>query len=223
MKGVIFTLKRRRLRLRFPELRLPDLERLKTVLHRRGSLIFFLSDMIAGMIFGSLIVNSLSKQTLASLDLLFTTNLPQRLKSGISGAFFASFASDFIFLISAVVFSLSLFGAVFLPLTAFFKGFGIGVSAAYLVTGYGISGALFYFLIILPGVFAFGIILAYELSSGLAIYKKIFMNLVKGRNYPLKTALVVFLKKSVKYLLFTIMVSAGDTVLWFFFAGMFKF
>lgn len=223
MTGVIFTLKRKRFRIRLPKLRMPDFERVKSFLQRRGKLMFFLFAMIAGLIFGSLTVNSLSKKTLDYLDFLFALNFPERLKSGLAGAFFAEFSSDFIFIFAAVFFSFSLFGALFLPLLAFFKGFGIGISAAYLISGYGLKGALFYFLIILPGVFLFGMILLYELSAGLSIYKKIFYNIARGRTYPLKGALSAFLKKSVKFLLLTLAVSAGDSLLWFLFAGLFKF
>lgn len=222
MTGVIFTLKRKRLRIRLPKLRTPDFERVKSFLLQQGKLIFFIFTMMAGLVFGSLTVNNLGKTTLDSLDLLFATNFPERLKSGIAGAFFAEFASDFIFIFAAVFFSLSFFGVVFLPLLSFFKGFGAGVSAAYLISGYGLKGALFYFLIILPGVFVFGIILACELSAGLSMYKKLFLSLARGRSYPLKGALSVFLKKSVKYLLLTLAVSAGDCTLWFLFAGLFK-
>ena len=75
MTGVIFTLKRKRLRIRLPKLRMPDFERVKSFLQRRGKLIFFLIAMIAGLIFGSITVNGLSKKTLDYLDLLFALNL----------------------------------------------------------------------------------------------------------------------------------------------------
>jgi hypothetical protein len=111
---------------------------------------------------------------------------------------------------------------VFLPAVTFFKGFSIGVSAAYLVANYGIKGALFYFCIILPGVFVFALILVHELSAGISIYKKVFQNLFKERNYNIKGSLSMFMKKSLKNLLFTLIVSAGDAVIWFLFAGLFK-
>lgn len=222
MKRVVFTLRKKNINRGLPSLEIPDLDEFKLFIRRRGGALFFLSTLFIGLVAGSVAVNSFSKSTLNALDFLFTTNLPEKLKSGISGAFFASFASDFIFLGAAVFFSLSLMGAVFLPAVTFFKGFSIGVSAAYLVANYGIKGALFYFCIILPGVFVFALILVHELSAGVSIYKKIFQNLFKERNYNIKGALSMFMKKSLKNLLFTLIVSAGDAVIWFLFAGLFK-
>lgn len=223
MQRVIFTVRRKKLNRGLPQLRLPDLEQFKSILRRRGGVMFFLSSLIIGLVFGSAAVNSLSKSTLNALDFLFMTNLPEKLKGGISGAFFAGFAADFLFLSAAVFFSVSLFGALFLPAVAFFKGFGIGISAAYLVSNYALKGALFYFLIILPGVFAFTMVLVYELSAGFSIYKKVFQNLFRGKNYPLRGAFIMFMKKSLKNLLFTFIISAADAVIWFLFAGLFKF
>ncbi|MBQ5346558.1 MAG: hypothetical protein IIU39_00685 [Ruminococcus sp.] len=223
MKGVIFTLKRRSVKRGFPALKAPDLTVLKQFIRRRGSLVFFIASMTAGLIVGSASVNSFDKKTLYALDFLFTTNLPEKLKGGFAGAFFAGFSSDFLFFIAAVFCSLSLFGGVFLPAIAFFKGFGIGVSAAYLISNYAFKGALFYILIILPGVFVFGMILVYELSEGLSVYKKLFLNIVRGSAYPAKGALAAFFRKSVKLSALTLAVSAGDAALWFLFSGMFKF
>ncbi|MCH5304489.1 MAG: hypothetical protein J1E41_06465 [Ruminococcus sp.] len=223
MKGVIFTLKNRRQRRGLPAVRLPNIENIRSILRRRGTLIFFVSSMLLGLFFGSASVSSLSSKTLKTLDLLFTTNLPERLKNGIAGAFCASFASDFIFLFISVLCALSLWGVIVLPFIAFFKGFGIGVSAAYLISSYGIKGALFYFLIILPGVFFFSMILVHQLSACYYIFKKLFFNVTRARNYNAKENLGLFLKKSLIYLMWTLIASFADALLWCVFAGLFKF
>lgn len=222
MKGVIFTLKRKRINRGLSGLRLPGLSELKSFFTRRGTLLFFLFSVTAGLVLGSVSVSRFDEKTLKALDFLFTTNLPEKLKGGFAGAFFASFASGFLFLSAALFCSLSLFGAVFLPAIAFFKGFGIGVSAAYLVLNYGMTGALFYLFVILPGVFVFTMILVFELSAGLSVYKKIFKNILKENAYPVKGALAVFLKKSLKNLARTLGVAAGDAVLWFLLSGLFR-
>lgn len=222
MKGVIFTLKRRRISRGFSGLRLPGFSELKTFFSRRGSLLFFLFAVTSGLVLGSVCVSGFDEKTLKALDFLFTTNLPEKLKGGFAGAFFASFASGFLFLSAAVFCSLSLFGAVCLPFIAFFKGFGIGVSAAYLVMNYGVKGALFYLFVILPGVFVFTMILVYELSAGLSFNKKMLLNILKGNTYPLKGALTAFLKRSLKYLAGSLAAALGDAVLWFLLSGLFR-
>ena len=70
-----------------------------------------------------------------------------------SAHFVACFASDFIFL--AVVFLLGLapWGIPFLPFVSAFKGFGTGLTAAYLIITYSLKGAGFYLLVVLPGTF----------------------------------------------------------------------
>ncbi len=222
MRGVIFTLGKRRNRHALPEVRLPGIVEIKAFFRRRGAAVFFTAAVLLGLFIGSVSVNGLSSKTLNTLDLLFTTNLPERLKGGFTGAFAASFASDFVFLFVSALCALSLWGMALMPFVAAFKGFGVGVSAAYLMSSYGIKGALLYFLIILPGVFVFSIALIYELSACFSINKKILINLVKGKAYPLKGALASFFRKSVKYFAAALVASALDAVLWMLFAGFFK-
>ncbi len=222
MRGIFCSLGRRKRRLALPEIKLPNLYELKALIKRRGAAAFFTAMLTAGLIIGSISVNGLSGKTLESMDLLFATNLPERLKGGLSAAFAASFSSDFIFLFVSVLCALSLWGAVILPFIAAFKGFGIGLSAAYLVSSYGVKGALFYFLIILPAVFVFSIALIFELSACFSVNKNIIINIVKGKTYPFKGAVFAFLKKSIKYFLAAFAASVLNAVLWVLFAGLFN-
>jgi hypothetical protein len=75
--------------------------------------------------------------------LLFTTNLDARLGQNAVSTFCACFASDFIFLTVVFLLGLAPWGIPFLPFISAFKGFGTGLTAAYLIITYSLKGAGF--------------------------------------------------------------------------------
>lgn len=216
MQGLIFTLKRRRGRARG----LPDI---RTVLRRYGVTIVFSAVLAAGLLTGCLTSSSVGADTLKKLDLLFTTNMPDRLRGGALGAFCASFGSDFLFLLAAFLLGLCVWGIAGLPFVAFFKGYGIGVSAGYLFSAYGAKGVVFYLAVLLPGVCLFSMALVYELCASLDIYKRFMRALTKGVVTGLKSAFRLYLKKSAGYLITALFASVLDVLLWYALSGLFNF
>ena len=116
MKGIVLSLGLPRKR-RF---RLPDL---KGIIKRHGVLMVFAVLLLAGLAFGAAYAYSADRQTLRSLDFLFTTNLESRLGKGAFGTMCACFASDFVFLLSAYFLGAAPWGIPFLPALVCFKGF----------------------------------------------------------------------------------------------------
>lgn len=223
MKSVVFSLGKKKYNNRknylFPQ---PKID-FKYIFKRYGSVIFFTAVLIMGLTLGSIVSKSLDKATISRLDFLFTTNLPTRLKDGAIGAFLASFSSDFIFLILAFFMGLSLWGIVFLPILTLFKGFGIGISAGYLFSAYGIKGVLFYITILLPGIILFSLILVYQSSISLNISKRLCKSLFSGEDFPFSAPFKMYLQRSLVYLLGALLAAVLDMSLWFTFAGLFKF
>lgn len=214
MQGLILSLKRKHRHFRG----LPDI---RGVLRRFGSSIFFSVTLAGGLLCGSLVSGSIGSSTLEKLDLLFTANLPDRIKSGALGAFCAGFASDFLFLAAAFLLGLSLWGVVGLPLLAFFKGFGIGVSAGYLISVYGTKGILFYLVVVLPGVCVFCTALVCELRAAFDIYRRLVSTLLLRSKTGFRGALLYFLKKSLSCLAVALAAAVIDALLWFTFSGVF--
>lgn len=193
-------------------------------LYRRyGILALFTIILVTGLTVGTVLSQNFDSNVMSRLDFLFTTNLPQRLNSGAFGAFCASFASDFMFLLLAFLMGLSLWGIGLLPFIVFFKGFGIGVSAAYLFTNYSVSGLIFYLTILLPGLFIFSMVLVYQSIESYYISKKLIKNLFFKEEYSIKTPLKIYFKKSLVYLIGAVIASFLDMALWFTFASLFNF
>lgn len=228
MKGVILTFRKKNKPNKNSPVRLKRKGcrgfELKYIFKRYGCVIFFVFILTVGLTVGCVAEGKVSSDTLSRLDLLFAANLPQRLENGALGAFCAGFASNFLFLFSAFLSGLSLWGMALLPLIAFFKGFGVGISAGYLFSCYGLKGVGFYLGIILPGTFLFSIVLAYQLTSSYNICRRLILSLFsKNNNYPFWAAFKLFLQKEFGYLIAALLSAVVDMALWCVFAGMFKF
>ncbi|MBR1752258.1 MAG: hypothetical protein IJ740_15555, partial [Ruminococcus sp.] len=171
MQGIVFTYRKKKENEKF---RVKSVKRdFKAILRRWGGVIIFAFTLVLGLAIGCICSGGLSSGTLKNLDFLFMTNMPQRLSGGPLGAFCAGFASDFLFLLAAFLMGLSLWGAAVLPLISFFRGFGIGVSAGYLLLNYGFKGIIFYITVLLPGIIIFAMVLIYELNASLGIFMNI--------------------------------------------------
>ena len=127
MQGIVFTYRKRKQCAKPRERHIA--QGLKAFIRSWGRVLVFAVLLVSGLAAGCICSGSLSSETLKKLDFLFTTNMPERLSGGAWGAFCAGFASDFLFLLAAFSLGLTLWGAAALPFVAFFKGFGVGISA----------------------------------------------------------------------------------------------
>ena len=177
--------------------------------------------LAAGLTVGCICSRGLSSGTLKNLDFLFTTNMPGRLAGGAWDAFCAGFASDFLFLFAAFLTGLSLWGAAALPFIAFFKGFGVGVSAGYLISTFGVKGFLFYISVLLPGIVISGAALVYELGAAFDIFRSVWRSLFSKEKQDFRESVRLYLKSGLKYLVITFIASVTDAVLWVGLAGLF--
>lgn len=229
MKGIVFSFKNNiKKRDNFPKnsgysIRHRGDFNLKYFFKRYGVVAFFTLMLVVGITVGSMTSKNMSKDTLNSLDLFFTTNISMRLQNGGLGAFCSSFCSDFLFYLSTFLFGLSLWGIVFLPFISFFKGFGIGVSAGYLFTTYGFTGVMFYLAILLPGIFLFSMVLVYMSSSSYNISKRMLKTLFSKEDISIISSFKIYFQKCLLYLLITFFSALLDMLLWYVFAGLFNF
>lgn len=223
MKGIVFSFNRKKgEKKNLPKISLPDL---RYIFRRYGVTLVFVVLILLGMVLGALYARSAQSDTLDSLDFLFTTNLDARLSQSPFGTFCACFASDFIFLISVYLFGTAPWGLPLLLATVLFKGFGIGITAAYLFISHGLSGVGFYLLVLLPGTFLFCIALALFSTSAFGFSKRMFIVTV-SKNAPAASVREGLLRLSSRLLTALIIAFAAaliDTLLWSLFAGAFKF
>lgn len=220
MKGLVFTLKRRK-----PISKSSFRKSLnaKHFFKTYGIVLFFTLMLIIGLTLGSLFFKNIGESTLKKLDVFFVTNITDRLKNGYIGAFCASFASNFLFLLFAFLMGFSLWGMALLPVNVLFKGFGIGISAGFLFTNYSFKGIIFYLIILLPGIFLFSMALVYQSSLSFNLGKRLVYKLYSRDEFSFKSSTKIYLQRSFLYFLFTLFASVVDMSLWGLFGGLFKF
>lgn len=198
---------------------------LKVFAKKYGTVLFFATVLIFGMIFGSFYAQSADEKLYKGLDFLFTTNLNSRLSQGFFETFCACFASNFVF--TAVIFLLGItpWGIPFIPLVCAFKGFGAGLSGGFLVESHSLWGFLFYLAVLLPGVFAFCLVLLSQ--SNLAFYnsKRIFRTLFLNdkNDDSVRHTMIFYLQRSITVLIAALGCAVLDTLLWCLLAPLFSF
>ena len=130
--------------------------------------------MLFGMISGTIAAKNADENLLAQLDFLFASNFKSRIQQPAGNTFAASLASSFIFLLVIFLSGCSLWGGLLIPLTTFFRGFGLGILTGYLYYSYGWHGFLFHLLVILPGMFLSSIGIAYGSEKSLKLSVRLF-------------------------------------------------
>lgn len=181
--------------------------------------------LLAGLLFGAVYAKNADSQLLDSLDFLFTTNLDNRLEQNALGTFCACFASDFIFLSVIFILGLAPWGIPALPLVIFFKGFGTGITAGYLIYTYALKGAGFYLLILLPGTFLFCLALISISVCSYKFSKQMFSFVAsrKSQEISVHSEAVRYCSSSMSALIMTFLAAILDAVLWTLFSGAFNF
>lgn len=179
---------------------------------------------IAGIVFGSFSVSNATKSFLDSLDFLFVTNLSSRLELSAFSVFCSSLASNFIFVFSAFLMAFSVWGIATLPLLSAFKGYGVGVSSAYLFLQHSVTGIGFYILVILPGtvlfLFAFIIVLKESTTASFSLFK---FYVTSKSDFISQQRTKAYLFRYSFVLIFAALSSLVDMLLWIIFANMFNF
>lgn len=182
-------------------------------------LVVFTLFFTVGVVFGAVTSLKSTEEFLLDMDFLFTTNLQSRLNFGALSSFGAHFASNFIFFSLAFLCGLSPWGVGVLPFIVAFKGFGTGLSGAYLMSTYGLKGLGFYLAVELPGAFVFSLALLFmccECSK---------MSLSFARVMLLKSENTLNLKKyffrCTYYLLLSAVGALCDMFFWSFVSGLF--
>ncbi len=121
---------------------------------KNNKMLIFLSIILfVGMVIGSLVINSISIETVHKLDFLFSSDFNERINQSSLDVFVSSLATSAFFILGIEIAVLSFWGAMLVPSIIFFKGLGLGLTAGYLYLVYGLKGVAFYILILLPGIF----------------------------------------------------------------------
>lgn len=187
------------------------------------SLLVFAFCFTIGVVCGAAAFSRADVSFLEDMDLLFATNLHSRLSQGMLSSFVAHFASDFIFFAAVALCGFSPWGVGALPFIYGFKGFGTGLSAAFLISTYGFKGFGFYLSVILPGAFLFSLCLLFMCTECSKLSLRI-AKLVFGTGDERAFSAEYVRKQLVsllRFLLLTALSALCDMLLWSFVAKLF--
>lgn len=126
---------------------------LKTAVRENRAMFLLALLFLAGMAVGAVYSRSAGLRSLSRLDFLFAGNFKARAAQPLVSIFSASFASAFIFILACFLCGLSMWGAFFIPVIPFFRGFGLGLTSGFLYAAYGWKGFFYNMAVILPGAF----------------------------------------------------------------------
>ena len=208
MKGIIFSFKKPSAVHSHRGVRIPNL---RSFFKRWGITLLFVGLLLVGLALGAVYAHGADSELL-------------QLQKGALGIFCACFASDFIFITAVYLFGMAPWGLPFELFTVLLKGFGTGLTAAYLLLMNGLSGLGFYLLVLLPGTFLFCVALTAFSAFAFDFSKQQFLFLLE-KNPPAVCARARTLRYSSRFLsalLMTFGASILDTVLWTLFAGTFQ-
>lgn len=225
MKGIVFSIKHseKGKRHRLFRLRIKGIE-LKQLISLYGLELLFVIIFIIGVILGSFSCKNVDTDVLEKLDFLFLSNMESRLELTSFDLFCSSFASGFLFILSAFLLSFTAWGMFALPFLCAFRGFGVGLSSAYLFSQYHITGIGFYILVILPGtvLFLFAFIMSLKEAFTQSVYLlKSYFSTTYDAFLLRRTKTYLF--RNCMILLFTAFSAFVDMLLFLVFSDMFKF
>lgn len=185
--------------------------------------VLFIIAFTAGVVWGAVVSVTADEAFLMDMDFLFTTNLNSRLSMGMLSSFGAHFASNFIFIAATAFCGLSPWGVGVLPFVLAFKGFGTGLSAAYLISTYGLKGLGFYIVVVLPGAFIFSLALTFMCSESASMSLHLAGNIFSKSENPSPQWLRVkkYLFRCVYFLFVSAVGALCDMFFWSFVSPLF--
>ncbi len=225
MKGIVFSVKRRNFKYK-PRYQTRGVRSFsfKRFFSFYGIQTLFLLIFILGILLGSFSHGHIGADLLKKLDFLFLTNIDSRLEYTAFDLLCSSFASSFIFVLSAFLVGFAAWGVFACPFLCAFKGYAVGISSTYMFSQYDITGIGFYILVILPGTVLF--LLAFIAALKESFSQSVYMLKAYAPNFS-NTTLIrhtkVFLFRYFIVLIFVSLSAIIDMVLWLLFANMFNF
>lgn len=190
-----------------------------------GMMVFLSAFLVAGIICGCILAQYGDEQTLESLDFIFNSNFKQRITQSLFDGFKASMCAYFLFYITALLLGLSLWGAVGLPVVVCIKGIGAGLCAGYLISVYSFQGAVFYVIVMLPGLFLSSLSLLFQCRLSFRFSRSLwaFFSPRKKQDERDKPDIFRFFQKSSAILITTALGAVVDVLFSALFSNMFTF
>ncbi|MDP4120322.1 MAG: hypothetical protein Q8876_04595 [Bacillota bacterium] len=193
-------------------------------MRRYGLITFFTVVLFIGMFIGVSVAKHANANLIKHLDFLFLTNYSARSSQSVFDTFAASLSAYFLLVFAAFLIGLSVWGTAVIPFVSLLKGFGIGLSAGYLLSAYGGKGIGYYFLILLPGAFLSSMALIIQSRASFYFAKTLLKSITsKDKSPNLNKSIKTLLIKTSYVLILTSCAAILDMILTSVFAALFKF
>ena len=147
--------------------------RVKNFLVHNKLLVFFSTCLLLGVFCGSQIMTFADENTLRFINILFSSEIQERITKPCLNFFITSLSLTFFFLVMAFFMGLSMYGFVLTPILPFLRGVCIGMSEAYLYSAYSLKGLCLHSLIFLPGVFVSSLAILAETKEAFKMSSKL--------------------------------------------------
>ena len=186
----------------------------------------FTLSLFIGMGFGAVFSAKADNSFMESVDFLFSTSFTSRLNNSVYQTYLSSLAANFIFLATAFLMGLSIWGYALLPAVSLFKGFGIGLTAGYLCSTYMLKGIAFYLLMLLPAAFLSVIALMLLQKEAFGFSLRLMRTVLRPDSLHtglVKSEFLYFMKKGGQYLILSACASLLDIGAVLLFARFFEF
>jgi hypothetical protein len=188
---------------------------------RKRVFFFLLAVFFVGMMYGSILLRDKSGGFLKSLGIIQETFLADKAEQSVFQCFCGSLGSSLLFFGCSFLCSLSAVGQPMAVLSLFLKGLGLGSSMGYLYLHYGLSGIGYSALFLLPSgaIAVFALLLS--VKESLRLSNLLFSALMRGGEQISKSVWKLYLCKHGVLLLILGLSALIDTLITFFFAGVF--
>lgn len=218
MKGMI---------LRFPQFKRKriSITDLRYCIKRYGVIIFLTLFLTAGAVWGAVVARTADQEFMNSLNFIFVTDFTAGADQSIFVTFAAALTSYFIFFFVMLLLGLSAWGMAGVPAVLFFKGMGIGLCGGYLYAVYGLQGAGFYLLIMIPGTIISCVALLAQGKEATAFAVAVWHSLRKSSSYGAAKgiSLYSYISGSSYILIGTAIAALTDAIMSAAFSGLFSF
>ena len=193
-----------------------------------AAILFQALFLCVGLILGAVFSRNADQSFLQRLDLLFFSDLSTRASGSAVLIFASSAASSFLFIFACFLLGLSLWGAFFLPVIPFLRGFGFGLISGYLYLSYGLKGIGFQCLVILPGAYLCILGILHAAKEATHFSRSLANSFSSKINDPVKTtnhnpSFKYYFTRFAFFLLIVFAAAVVDVLTSVCFAGMFSF
>lgn len=185
-------------------------------------IILLLSLFICGLIIGSFVVKNNDSIMSNQLESIIKSGITTKNNSQFWEVFFNSITVNLVFLISAFSLGLCAIGIPFISLIPLIKGFGLGISGAYIYSNYSVKGVCYCLLILFPAQIISSALLIYACNESYYMSGDLFFSLNNSLNLKEKNPVRLYLTRFLLLALFIALSAGFDAVLSSLFSSFFS-